>query len=176
LSLWTHEDVFRYLKSGRNEFLDVTGPMVEVVMGSTRHLSDPDLDAMTTYLTSLPGEERVSAPRPDAAVMGRGRTVYNLHCGTCHLPTGLGDPEMGPKLNQGSLIVQSDNPASMINTILYAPKLPEFEDLPKRWRMPMEEFQYELDDEEIAAVATYIRNSWDNRAGLVTPDQVAAQR
>lgn len=176
LGLWSHDDVFRYLDTGRNAFLDVTGPMVEVVIGSTRHLSDTDVDAMTNYLKSLPGKGRAPAPEPDAAVMGRGRTVYNLHCGTCHLPTGLGDPEMGPKLNQGSLIVQMDNPASMINTILYAPVIPDFEDLPKRWRMPMDEFQYELDDEEIAAVATYIRNSWDNRAGVVTPDQVAAQR
>ncbi len=40
----------------------------------------------------------------------------------------------------------------------------------------MEEFQYLLDDDEVAAVATYIRNSWGNRAGAVTPDQVAGQR
>ena len=26
-----------------------------------------------------------------------------------------------------------------------------------------------LDDDEVAAVATYVRNSWDNRAGAVTP-------
>ena len=40
----------------------------------------------------------------------------------------------------------------------------------------MEEFQYILSDEEIAAVASYIRNSWGNRAGMVLPGQVAAQR
>ena len=51
-----------------------------------------------------------------------------------------------------------------------------FFDLPPRWRMPMDEFQYILDDDEVAAVASYIRNSWDNRAGLVTPEQVARQR
>ena len=176
LSLWSHAEVTQYLQTGRNEFLDVTGPMIEVVMNSTRHLRETDVGAMATYLKSLPGEDRAAAPVPDSAIMGRGRTVYNLHCGTCHLPTGLGDTEIGPKLNQGSLIVQSANPASMINTILYAPTVPGFDHLPKRWRVPMDEFQYELDDEEVAAVATYIRNSWDNRAGIVTPEQVAAQR
>ena len=176
LSLWSHDELTDYLQSGRNDFLDVTGPMIEVVVHSTRHLDKSDIDAMATYLQSMPGEDRADAAEPDPSVMGRGRTVYNLHCGTCHLPTGLGDTEMGPKLNRGSLVVQSGNPASMINAILYGPKVPDFEDLPKRWRVPMGEFRYELDDDEVAAVATYIRNSWDNRAGLVTPDQVARQR
>ena len=62
----------------------------------------------------------------------------------------------------------------MINAILYAPEAPE--GLPERWRVPMDEFQYILDDEEVAAVASYIRNSWDNAAGLVTADEVARQR
>jgi mono/diheme cytochrome c family protein len=173
LGLWQHTDVADYLKTGRNSFLESFGPMNEVIMNSTRHLSDDDVNAMATYLKDVPAASWSAAATPDPSLMGRGRTVYNLHCGTCHLPTGLGDPEMGPKLNQGSLVVQSANPASMINAILYAPEL---SDLPEKWRMPMEEYQFELDDEEVAAVATFIRNSWDNRAGIVTPDQVAAQR
>ena len=40
----------------------------------------------------------------------------------------------------------------------------------------MDEFQYILDDEEVAAVATFMRQSWDNAAGAVTADQVARQR
>ncbi|MGI9262278.1 MAG: c-type cytochrome [Woeseiaceae bacterium] len=173
LGLWPHADVADYLKTGRNSFLESFGPMNEVIMNSTRHLTEDDVGAIATYLKDIPGAEWEEAPAPDPSLMGRGRTVYNLHCGTCHLPTGLGDPEMGPRLNQGSLVVQAENPASMINAILYAPELAE---LPEQWRMPMEEYRYELDDEEVAAVATYIRNSWDNRAGIVTPEQVAAQR
>ena len=81
---------------------------------------------------------------------------------------------MAPRINEGSLVVQAENPASMINVILYGPELP---DLPlPRWRNPMEEFQYLLDDDEVAAVASYIRNSWDNSVGQVTSDQVARQR
>jgi mono/diheme cytochrome c family protein len=107
--------------------------------------------------------------------MGRGRTIYNLHCGTCHLPTGEGDPKMAPKLHAGSLVVQSENPASMINAILYSPKTPGPPLLPK-WRHPMEEFQYLLDDNEVAAVASFVRNSWSNSAGIVTAEQIARQR
>ena len=82
---------------------------------------------------------------------------------------------MAPRLNAGSLVVQSSNPASMINAILYGPETPGHP-LPPRWREPMDAFQYLLDDEEVAAVATYIRNSWDSAAGVATAAQVARQR
>jgi mono/diheme cytochrome c family protein len=175
LATWSHEDLASYLGSGRNSFIETFGPMNEVIINSTRHLQAADVDAMAVYLKSLPARETGARPAADDRILGRGRTIYNLHCGTCHLPTGLGADDMAPRLNNGSLVVQSENPASMINAILYAPELSDGE-LPKRWRKPMEEFQYLLDDEEVAAVASFIRSSWDNSAGLVTPAQVAAQR
>jgi mono/diheme cytochrome c family protein len=168
LGLWSHQDLSDYLKTARNSFLESFGPMNEVIMNSTRHLSVADVDAMATYLKSLPAVDEPAGAEPDAQVMGRGRTVYNLHCGTCHLPTGLGDPEMGPQLDRGSLVVQDSNPASMLNATPEA--------LSPRWRHPMDEFQWLLDDEEIAAVATFVRHSWGNDAGAVTPEQVARQR
>lgn len=175
VGLWEHEDLAAYLGTARNSFIESFGPMNEVIMNSTRHMDESDVAAMATYLKSLPGDETVESTEPDAQVMGFGRTVYNLHCGTCHLPTGEGDPEMGPRLNAGSLVVQAENPASMINAILYAPRPPE-PALPMRWREPMRDYQYLLDDDEIAAVATYIRNSWSNRAGVVTVEDVERQR
>ena len=104
-----------------------------------------------------------------------GRTQYNLHCGTCHLPTGLGDPEMAPRLNAGSLVVRASDPASLINVILYGPEPPSLGS-PSPWRKPMDEFQYLLNDDEVAALATFVRQSWDNEAGRVTAEQVARQR
>ncbi|MEE4360626.1 MAG: cytochrome c [Pseudomonadales bacterium] len=175
LGLWSREDLAAYLKHGRNGFLESFGPMNEVIMNSTRHLSGADIDAMALYLVGLPAIDEADGAAPEERILGRGRTVYNLHCGTCHLPTGEGDPEMAPRLNAGSLVVQSEDPASMINAILYGPEPPE-PPLPPKWRHPMEEFQYLLDDEEIAAVATYVRRSWGNAAGVVTAEQVARQR
>ncbi len=37
-------------------------------------------------------------------------------------------------------------------------------------------FGGQLDDQKVAAVATYIRNSWGNDFGPVTPAEVAAKR
>jgi mono/diheme cytochrome c family protein len=175
LANWRPADLIAYLGQGRNRFLDSTGPMNAVIFNSTQYLSSPDLQAIATYLFSLPGSPPEPVTDAEVTTLGRGRTVYNLHCGTCHLPTGEGDPEMGPRLNRGSLIVQSKDPASLINTILYGPELDDHH-LTPRWLKPMDAFQYLLDDEEVAAVATYVRQSWDNRSERVTAEQVAQQR
>lgn len=175
LGLWSGDELAAYLHSARNSFLESFGPMNEVIMNSTRHLQRDDVDAMALYLKELAPIEEAAGAAPDRQLMGRGRTVYNLHCGTCHLPTGEGDPDMGPRLNAGSLVVQADDPASMINAILYGPEAPH-PPLEEKWRKPMEEFQWKLDDEEVAAVATFVRNSWSNAAGVVKADDVARQR
>jgi mono/diheme cytochrome c family protein len=173
LGYWTHEQLTDYLKTGKNSLVETFGPMNEVIMKSTRHLDIEDVDAMTTYLKSLPPVEEASREVAGNLTMGRGRTVYNLHCGTCHLPTGLGDMEMAPRLASGSLVVLAENPASLINVILYGPERSE---LPDSWYDKMGEFQYLLDDDEIAAVATFVRQSWENPGGIVTAEDVARQR
>jgi mono/diheme cytochrome c family protein len=40
----------------------------------------------------------------------------------------------------------------------------------------MPSFAWKLSDAEIADVATYIRNSWGNRASAVSPDAVTSLR
>jgi mono/diheme cytochrome c family protein len=175
LGLWVHEEVTAYLRTGRNSFVETFGPMNEVIMNSTRNLNDGDINAMAIYLKSLPSKETDTESVANNKVLGMGRTLYNLHCGTCHLPTGLGDEEVAPRLAGGSLVVQTSNPASFINVILDGPESPD-PPLPAKWRNPMEDFRYLLDDEEIAALASYVRNSWGNTAGKVTAKQVAKQR
>jgi mono/diheme cytochrome c family protein len=176
LALWRHEDLVAYLATGRNAFLEAFGPMNEVIMNSTRYLDPADIDAMATYLKALPAAGVADAAEaPGEELMGRGRSLYNLHCGTCHLPTGEGDPEMAPRLNRGSLVVQARNPASLINAILYGPEVAGA-DPARQWLKPMKAYRYLLDDAEVAAVATYIRNAWDNAAGVVAPEQVERQR
>ena len=172
---WTSDHLIDYLGSGRNEFLETFGPMNEVIMNSTRYLTRADLGAMAHYLKSVRPIETATYSPADRSVLGMGRMQYNLHCGTCHLPTGAGDPEMAPRIGAGSLITRTADPASLINVILYGPELADHE-TPSAWRNPMQEFQYELIDEEIAALATFLRHSWGNGAGPVTADQVAKQR
>jgi mono/diheme cytochrome c family protein len=40
----------------------------------------------------------------------------------------------------------------------------------------MPPFRDALNDRQIAAISTYVRNTWGNTFGIVTPAEVAAQR
>ena len=171
---WSVEEIAAYLKTGRNASTITFGPMNDVILNSTRHLTDGDLNAMATYLKSLapkPGE--LAAP-PSESELQAGATLYDVHCGTCHLPTGLGSADTGPKL-AGSHVVQASDPASLINVILYGPQLPEPAPDVGHWQ-PMEAYADKLTDEEIAQLAGYLRSTWNNKGGAVTAKQVAKQR
>jgi mono/diheme cytochrome c family protein len=174
LAGWSVEDIVAYLKTGTNPYVTTFGPMNEVITKSTAHLGDADLHAMATYLKGLPANPGDLGSAPPAAVLSAGSTVYDVQCGTCHLPTGLGGPDSGPRL-AGSLVVQASDPSSLINIILYGAALPEQATRPKDWKI-MEAFGDKLGDEDIAALASYLRSSWGNRAGAVTAAQVAKQR
>jgi mono/diheme cytochrome c family protein len=71
--------------------------------------------------------------------------------------------------------VQAPDPASLINVIIYGPQLPERAPPTDHWQ-PMEAYGEKLSDEEIAALASYVRSAWHNKAGAVTAAQVGKQR
>lgn len=175
LGSWTVEDLAAYLETGRNSFVETFGPMNEVIMNSTRYLSEADTHAMAVYLKSLPANDTNTKAAVSAQILQAGATLYDLQCGTCHLPSGLGaqNEDAGARL-AGSPEVQASNPAALLNVILYGPEPPK-PALPKRWK-PMEGFADKLTDEEVAALASYVRNAWGNAAGEVTANQVAKQR
>jgi cytochrome c oxidase subunit 2 len=90
-----------------------------------------------------------------------GATVYGARCVACHQATGQGLPPTFPSL-VGDKIVTGPA-AGHISQIL-------------KGKNAMPPFAPMLSDDEIAAVATYERNSWGNSAGEVQADQVAALR
>lgn len=176
LGSWTVDELTAYLKTGRNFFTETFGPMNEVIANSTRFLSGPDVRAMATYLNGLPAQPgEVKAPA-DEDVLRAGSALYDVHCGTCHLPTGLGShsEDSGARL-AGSPLVQANSPAALINVILYGPEIPEPPLLPKRWNR-MEAFGEKLTDDEVAALASYLRSAWGNTGGEVSVEQVVDQR
>lgn len=176
LSGWSRQDIAAYLKTGKNPHAVVHGPMKEVV-ASTRHLTDADANAMATYLKGIPPssapDHLLSTLSPFGGSMSRGEMMYTVHCGTCHLPDGKGNRILGVPL-AGSALVQAPDASSLINVILYGPDLPAPPFSSGRTRMPP--FGKRLSDEDIAAIATYLRASYGNSAGSVSADQVRKQR
>jgi len=178
LAMWTHDDLAGYLKYGFSERAGVFGPMNKVIVNSTRHLRDEDIAAITTYLKSLPALDTASGDSAEARVVQAGSIQYDIHCGTCHLPTGEGSAETGPPV-LGSPVVLDADPASLINITLYGAQLPKVAPSPewqaRGWKR-MEAYAGKLSDEQIAALLSYMRQAWGHEAGAVSAEQVAAQR
>ena len=173
LGAWSKDDIGSYLKTGYSKMAVTFGPMNKVILNSTQHLSDSDLQAIAAYLAQLPagGEQRTR--EIDGDTMTEGRILYDSYCGTCHLPTGLGDKRTGTPM-AGSAVVLARDPASLINSILYGAHAPLSLPIPEDLNI-MKAFGDELDDENVAILATFIRNSWGNKASRVTTGQVEEQ-
>lgn len=173
LGTWSVDDLAAYLKTGRNSFTTTFGPMNDVIVKSTSHLTDADVHAMATYIKSIAPNRGESGSKASDETVNEGSSLYDVHCGTCHEPTGLGSEDTGPKLD-GAPVLQASDPASLINVILYGPEIPNPAP-PARWKH-MEGFADKLSDAEIATLTSFLRSAWSNKAGSVSEAQVAKQR
>ena len=173
LATWSIEAIEAYLKHGECEHAVVHGPMTEVIINSTRHLEETDARAIARYLKEMPAAGEHAARPASKEQLAAGEITYTVHCGTCHLPTGLGDEVMGVTL-AGNAIVQAKDPSSLINVILYGPRLPPPPFVSDRTRM--KPFGKRLSDEDIANLTTYVRANFGNQAGSVSAEQVFRQR
>src|SRR6202051_4434748 len=96
LGQWSEADVTGYLKSGHNRMTAATGPMAEEIVNSTSQYNDIDLQAIATYLKSLPARQEAAPARPDAASMKAGEAIYRDQCSACHGLDGKGVPMLFP--------------------------------------------------------------------------------
>lgn len=172
---WSEEQIVQYLKLGSNHVAVASGPMAEAVTNSTQHLSDDDLQSIASYLKSLPGGDK-QPPQPLAAShpqMKSGENIYSVNCTACHNSNGKGIDNLAAGLanNPG---LQADDAASIITTILQGGRGAVTQGNPTSGAMPS--FAWKLSDQQVAAVATYIRNAWGNAATPVSADEVAKQR
>ncbi|HEY0286787.1 MAG TPA: cytochrome c [Pseudomonas sp.] len=184
LGNWSAEDIVATLRSARSATHAVLGgAMGDVVVHSTQHLNDGDLQAVAAYLKTLPASEhQVSSFKADPATAkalaagqegSRGAELYIDNCSACHRTNGLGDERVFPKI-AGNSSVLSPDPVSMIRLVLAGSKLPGTEAAPSQLGMPG--FAWRLSDDEVAQLLTFIRSSWGNQAPAVSADQVKQLR
>ncbi len=172
LASWPVDELKSYLKTGVSSVAGTFGPMNDVIVNSLSQLTDADVQAMAVYLKALPVQEQEGQP-VTAEVAQAGKAIYEKRCSECHQSGGDGGLFAGPPL-AGSVIVQTADPASLINVILYGPQTPKSVDY-GAWET-MKLYGDVLSDADVAAVSNYIRGSWGNKAPPVTAAQVAAQR
>ncbi len=172
LAAWSVSELAKYLKAGFCLRAGTFGPMNEVIDNSLKDLNDADIQAMAVFLKSLPAVEPRGASVSASAVQA-GAKIYSDRCQECHMRSGRGGLFSSPPLS-GSAVVQAQDPASLINVILYGPDEPK--DLSFGGWETMKPYKEVLSDAEVAAVSNFVRGSWNNHAGPVTPAQVARQR
>jgi len=96
-------------------------------------------------------------------LLARGEKVYAANCVACHQGTGRGVPPAFPPL-AGSKVVNGPE-AGQIDTVLNG-----------RPGTAMAAFGKQLSDTDIAAVITFTRKSWGNKASEVQPAEVKERR
>ncbi|GJI95286.1 hypothetical protein RugamoR57_20040 [Duganella caerulea] len=98
----------------------------------------------------------------------KGEKVYSTNCVVCHQANGKGVPGTFAPLD-GSAVVNGPK-AEQINVLLHGKKSGKFSAEMPAWK--------QLSDTDIAAVITYTRNSWSNKAAenIVQPAEVVAAR
>ena len=182
LGNWDSAHIVQLLKTGVAPGATVSGPMAEVVMASLQHLSDADLGAMAVYLKSLqtpaPAAKPAAALSPFAArafkaQLKAGATLYDTHCIDCHQANGGGMAPAYPALagNRALMMVQAVNP---IRSVLHGGFAPATYDNARPYGMPA--FGPLLNDDEVAAVVSYVRHAWGNLAPQVSAMEVNRQR
>lgn len=175
LGAWSVDDIVAYLGTGWGGGQVAAGPMAEVVQDSTSHMTTADLRAIATYLKDLPAPP-APAPAPLATstpAMRDGARLYDLSCSACHGAAGKGIAGLFPTLS-GSAVVQAHNPAMLLDVVLNGGRGAATGTAPTGPAMPA--FGWQLSNQQIAAILTFIRNSWGNAAAEVSPDAVAGAR
>ncbi|GGB14178.1 c-type cytochrome [Allosediminivita pacifica] len=177
LADWSEEDLAEFLRHGRNGRSAAFGPMAEVVEKSTRYLSDEDLEAIVAYFKDLPfGEVDGEAAEPvaeDDPAMTAGAEIYATQCSACHGPEGEGVAGQFAPI-AGSSLAQSSDPTTVVRMILEGARAVPTEKYPTAQAMPA--YHWKLSDEEVAQVATYVRNAFGNAAPAVSAGTVADLR
>ena len=173
LKSWSVDDIAEYLQSGRNAKSHAGELMSEVVLNSTSKMSDADVRAIAVYLKALPaGPPEPDVTPPPPSQMASGQKIYRSACIACHEVDGTSAPRIYPPL-PGNANLQSADPSSTLRIILDGAQTVTTPRAPNKGSMPA---YPKLSDQEIADVATYIRNAWGNAAPAVTPEQVAKAR
>ena len=135
-------------------YIVTTGPFGASALGDNRTVAD------------------LSGPAPGAAGMVDGKQVFAVNCVACHQTTGKGLIGVFPPLDGSEWVVGEER--ILVNLLLHGIN-GEIEVMGVTYKGAMPAFK-QLSDAELAAVATYVRKEWSNKAGPITPQLIETER
>ena len=162
------KDMIATIVNGRSGPLAVNGTTYNGKMPTWKgQMSNADIAAVATYVRSAwgnkaPGvtEQQVAAAGP-SVLSTVGASVYASKCAACHGASGQGGSHGAFPALAGDALVNASDAAGMIGLIEHG-------------RSMMPSWKGQLSPGDIAAVATFIRAAWGNKAGPVTEQDVTA--
>jgi mono/diheme cytochrome c family protein len=196
---WSEDELVQYLSTGdAHHKAQAAGSMGEAVEHSFQYLSDADLNAMATYVRTIPAIRDTSDLRSRFAFgtassdLGRLRGKYGIrdqesdptgvqlfqgNCASCHAPLGQGSKDgYYPSLFSNS-VLGSSNPTNLIAAILYGVDrttrqgqayMPGFAGGPNDLAA--------LSDQDIVLLGNYLLEHYGRPGVVVTAQQVAEVR
>lgn len=135
-----------------------------------------DYSAEVFNETAKPVKGGAAAQKMDPLVLGKRN--FDQVCATCHQATGMGVEGIYPPLAGSEWV--NGNPERLIRVVVYGLKGPLIVEGKTYGAAAMPAFGkvpgsgYNWNNDRIAAVLTYIRQQWGNKADPISPEQVAA--
>ncbi|HEX4138766.1 MAG TPA: cytochrome c [Candidatus Methylacidiphilales bacterium] len=126
---------------------------------------------LVSLLPALSGVARAQTAADDTSA---GHDLFVANCSSCHQTTGMGLPNMAPALKDNPIV--AGDQGQLINIVLKGPAAVLPADRPKFGSNTMDPFYYKLDDNQVAAILTYVRREFGKGAAPVPAKDVAAAR
>lgn len=103
-----------------------------------------------------------------------GKAIYPATCGACHQVSGAGIPTVYPPLAKSNWVNSLSNEEIIKLSLFGLQGEIQVNGQPFTGVMPPQGVA--LDDKKIADLINFVKNSWDNSGGYVSPEEVKAVR
>lgn len=168
IGAWSAQSLKSFLSTGRSEDGMALGPMRDLVQASLQHLTPGDLDAVVGYLETVPARgprlNAKQAPKGAETNPTVGEKLYHKNCSGCHGDDGHSKQPYYPDLKNNSIVL-APNPNNMLLIIMQGGFEAATKTDPYPYSMPP--FGFKLNNQQIAAIANYVRQNWNRR--IVSP-------
>jgi len=177
---WTPDSTAQFLSTGfAPGHGTASGPMNEAVQLSLSHLAPSDIQAIVTYMQTIPpirtaGAPAMGPPAPALASAGPqgnalGKQIFEGDCAACHGWSGQG--AIGPNAQiTGIRAVNDPSGINIVMMILHGTSMPA------GGHAFMPSFAAAYSDDEIAAVTNYVTGRFGSMATQVKAEDVSKMR
>ena len=123
---------------------------------------------------SMANLDQFQPPKSGEEWRPRGKALFDANCALCHNTDGSGKPGQAPPLAGSEWVI-----AAGANRLIHIPQVGVAGPIKvkgQEWNLNMAGMGAAYSDEQLADVLSYIRNSFGNKASVVTVEQVKKVR